>query len=84
MNTSTLVRKLWNHCNVPRDVGMGFGDYVEQFTSLLFFKMADERSCPPYRQASPIPAAYDWRALFDRDGDALFDHYRQTLEELGR
>ena len=43
MNTSTLVQKLWNYCNVLRDDGMSYGDYVEQLTYLLFLKMADER-----------------------------------------
>ena len=67
-----------------RDDGMSYGDYVEQLTYLLFLKMADERSRPPYHQPSPIPAPYAWPALLARDGDALFDHYRHTLEELGR
>ena len=84
MNTSTLVQKLWNYCNVLRDDGMSYGDYVEQLTYLLFLKMADERSRPPYSQPSPIPTAYAWPALRALDGDALFDHYRHTLEELGR
>jgi hypothetical protein len=30
MNSSTLVQKLWNYCNVLRDDGMSYGDYVEQ------------------------------------------------------
>ncbi|MCK7499986.1 MAG: type I restriction-modification system subunit M N-terminal domain-containing protein [Comamonadaceae bacterium] len=42
---------------------MSYGDYVEQLTYLLFLKMADERSRPPYNQPSPIPAAYAWPAL---------------------
>jgi type I restriction enzyme M protein len=67
-----------------RDDGMSYGDYVEQLTYLLFLKMADERSRPPYHQPSPIPAAYAWPALLAKDGDALFDHYRHMLEELGR
>jgi hypothetical protein len=44
--------------------------------------MADERSRPRYSQASPIPSAYAWPALLAKDGDALFDHYRRTLETL--
>jgi hypothetical protein len=48
MNASTLVQKLWNYCNVLRDDGMSYGDYVEQLTYLLFLKMADERAQPPY------------------------------------
>ncbi|MBI3157750.1 MAG: type I restriction-modification system subunit M N-terminal domain-containing protein [Burkholderiales bacterium] len=82
LNASTLVQKLWNYCNVLRDDGMSYGDYVEQLTYLLFLKMADERSRPPYHQPSPIRAAYAWPTLLAVDGDALFDHYRHTLEEL--
>ncbi|MCL4471230.1 MAG: class I SAM-dependent DNA methyltransferase [Sulfuricella sp.] len=84
MNTATIVQKLWNYCNVLRDDGMSYGDYVEQLTYLLFLKMADERSKPPYNQASPVLAGYDWPSLVKKDGDELFDHYRHTLEELGK
>ena len=82
--TGLLIQKLWNYCNVLRDDGMSYGDYVEQLTYLLFLKMADERSRPPHNQPSPIPAAYAWPALLAKDGDALFDHDRHTLEELGK
>ena len=86
MNTTThsLVQKLWNYCNVLRDDGMSYGDYVEQLTYLLFLKMADERSAPPYNQPSIVPAAYAWPTLLARDGDVLYDHYRHLLEELGK
>ena len=84
MNASTLVQKLWNYCNVLRDDGMSYGDYVEQLTFLLFLKMADERTQPPYRQKSIVPAAYAWPTLVARDGDELFDHYRHVLETLGQ
>jgi type I restriction enzyme M protein len=111
MNTSTIVQKLWNYCNVLRDDGMSYGDYVEAapahpcargirtslfstLTYLLFLKMANERSKPPYNQASPVLAGYDWlpsprpsprgRGRLACDGDDLFDHYRHTLEELGK
>jgi type I restriction enzyme M protein len=84
MNTNTLVQKLWNYCNVLRDDGMSYGDYVEQLTYLLFLKMADERSKPPYNQPSIVPAAYAWPTLLARDGDDLFDHYRHALEALGQ
>lgn len=84
MNASTLVQKLWNYCNVLRDDGMSYGDYVEQLTFLLFLKMADERTQPPYRQKSIVPAAYAWPTLVAQDGDELFDHYRHVLEALGQ
>jgi type I restriction enzyme M protein len=87
MNSATIVQKLWNYCNVLRDDGMSYGDYVEQLTYLLFLKMADERSKPPFNLAgespSPILKGYDWPSLLAKDGDELFDHYRHTLEKLG-
>ena len=83
MNTATIVQKLWNYCNVLRDDGMSYGDYVEQLTYLLFLKMADERARAPYHQPSVVPAGYDWPSLLRKDGDELFDHYRHTLEALG-
>lgn len=84
MTTSAIVSKLWNYCNVLRDDGMSYGDYVEQLTYLLFLKMADERIKPPYNQPSQIPDKYRWPSLLKRDGDDLFDHYRHLLEELGK
>ena len=36
-----LVQKLWNYCNILRDDGLSYGDYVEQLTFLLFLKMAE-------------------------------------------
>ena len=66
MNTSTIVQKLWNDCNVLRDDGMSYGDYVEQLTYLLFLKMADERSLP-YNQASPALVGYGWPSLLEKN-----------------
>jgi type I restriction enzyme M protein len=43
-----LVQELWNYCNILRDDGLSYGDYVEQLALLLFLKMADEQSRPPY------------------------------------
>ena len=83
MNIATIVQKLWNYCNVLRDDGMSYGDYVEQLTYLLFLKMADERTKAPYNQKSSVPEKYSWPTLIRKDGDELFDHYRHTLEALG-
>jgi type I restriction-modification system DNA methylase subunit len=54
MSLGDIVNKLWNYCNVLRDDGMSYGDYVEQLTYLLFLKMADERSKMPYNQKSTV------------------------------
>ncbi len=82
--SQAIVQRLWNYCNLLRDDGMSYGDYVEQLTYLLFLKMAHERTQPPYDEPSRIPDGYDWPSLLGRDGDALEVHYRHTLEELGR
>jgi len=74
MNSATIVQKLWNYCNVLRDDGMSYGDYVEQLTYLPFLKMADERSRARWSQPSPIAKGFDWPALLAKDGDELFDH----------
>ena len=78
MNSATLVQKLWNYCNVLRDDGMSYGDYVEQLTYLLFLKMADERSKPPYNQASLIPKKYAWPSM---GADVKGDAYEGLLEK---
>lgn len=89
-----LVQKLWNYCNILRDDGLSYGDYVEQLTFLLFLKMADEQSRPPFNPPSPgyggtgkprtIPEGYDWPSLLAKDGDELETHYRHVLETLGK
>jgi type I restriction enzyme M protein len=43
LTSSAIVQKLWNYCNVLRDDGMSYGDYVEQLTYLLFLKVLDEK-----------------------------------------
>jgi len=79
-----IVQKLWNYCNILRDDGLSYGDYVEQLTFLLFLKMADEQTRPPYSQPSTVPEGADWPSLLARDGDELETHYRHLLETLGR
>ena len=83
-NPKQLVQKLWNYCNILRDDGLSYGDYVEQLTFLLFLKMADEQSRPPFNKPSPIPKGFGWDVLVKLDGDDLETHYRHTLEELGK
>lgn len=83
-DSSALVQKLWNYCNVLRDDGVSYGDYVEQLTYLLFLKMDDEQTKPPFKRKSKIPENYNWLSLIDKDGDDLEVQYRHILENLGR
>jgi type I restriction enzyme M protein len=79
-----IVQRLWNYCNVLRDDGVSYGDYVEQLTFLLFLKMADEQTKPPFNKPSTIPQELDWESLLKKDGDALEVHYRHILDSLGK
>jgi len=83
-HSQQIVQKLWNYCNILRDDGLSYGDYVEQLTYLLFLKMADEQTHPPFNRKSTIPTGLDWPSLTAVDGDALEVQYRHTLEELGK
>ncbi len=83
MNASTLVAKVWNYAHVLRDDGVGYGDYVEQITCLLFLKM-DQENAELRGAPSAIPAAWRWDKLVDLDGAKLEKHYVQTLEALGK
>src|SRR5947209_12555941 len=83
-NGNGLVQKLWNYCNVLRDDGLSYGDYLEQLTYLLFLKMADEQTKPPFDGRRFVPEGLDWESLLARDGEKLEAHYIHLLRELGR
>jgi type I restriction enzyme M protein len=83
-HSSTIVQRVWNYCNVLRDDGVSYGDYVEQLTYLLFLKMADEHTKPPFNKPSIIPTNYNWQSLLEKDGDALEVHYREIMETLSK
>lgn len=81
-NASSIISKVWSFATVLRDDGVSYGDYLEQLTYLLFLKMADEFSKPPYNRDLKIPKKNNWQSLLDRKGADLFDHYVHTLHEL--
>ena len=81
-NTSSIVSKVWSFCNPLRDVGVGYGDYLEQLTYLLFLKMADEYSKPPHNRKLNIPKTYNWESLTNKKGAELELHYATLLREL--
>lgn len=83
-DSSVLIQKLWNYCHVLRDDGVSYGDYVEQLTYLLFLKMDDEQTKPPFNRKSKVPVQYNWNTLLQKDGDELETHYRHILENLGK
>jgi len=84
MNSSVLIQKVWNFCHTLRDDGVGYGDYLEQLTYLLFLKLAHEYAQEPYYRDTHIPKGYDWASLTGKTGQPLESHYLAILNRLGR
>ena len=84
MTSTAIVNKVWNFCNILKDDGVSYGDYLEQLTYLLFLKMADEYSKPPYKRDTKIPKGYDWASLRGKSGAELESHYVKLLDKLGK
>lgn len=80
--TASIVTKVWSFCTVLKDDGVSYGDYLEQLTYLIFLKMADEYSQPPYNRKVGIPKVYDWSSLKSKRGAELEVHYVTLLREL--
>ncbi|WGV60094.1 N-6 DNA methylase [Brevibacillus brevis] len=78
MNTQEIVQKLWNLCNVLRDDGITYHQYVTELTYILFLKMMKETE-----QEMNIPVEYRWDQLVEKDGVELMRFYRQLLLDLG-
>ena len=78
MSTQDIVQKLWNLCNVLRDDGITYHQYVTELTYILFLKMADETGAD-----KDIPEAYRWGSLTSRSGIDLKKHYYTLLSKLG-
>ncbi len=79
-----IVTKAWNFAHVLRDDGLSYMAYTEQITFLLFLKMADEQTKPPYNRPPLVPPELGWPSLLEKDGAELESHYRHILEELGK
>ena len=77
-----MVQKLWDFCDVLRDDGLSYGDYLEQLTYLLFLKMADEQYIMLGGDRI-VPVEHDWQSLLSRSGAELEDHYSECLSTLG-
>lgn len=78
MSTQDIVQKLWNLCNVLRDDGITYHQYVTELTYILFLKMADETGAD-----KDIPEVYRWGSLTSRSGIDLKKHYYTLLSKLG-
>lgn len=78
MTNAEIVSKLWNLCNVLRDDGITYHQYVTELTYILFLKMAKETG-----SEKNIPEDYRWDALKTKEGMELKRFYEELLRELG-
>jgi type I restriction enzyme M protein len=84
MNADSIISRVWSFSTILRDDGVTYGDYLEQLTYLIFLKMTDEYSKPPYNRDLKIPERYSWQTLIDKKGVELETHYINLLKELGK
>jgi len=73
-----IVAKLWNLCNVLRDDGITYHQYVTELTYILFLKMSKETNTD-----SQIPVNYRWDKLAEKEGIELKKFYNGLLNHLG-
>lgn len=79
MRSDTLVTKIWSFCDTLRDDGLGYGDYLEQLTYLLFLKMADEN-----HSEYQLPKICEWKLLVSLEKGQLMEQYEVILKTLSR
>ncbi len=78
LGTQEIVNKLWNLCNVLRDDGITYHQYLNELTFILFLKMAEE-TC----KEDDILEGYRWSDLKDKEGVTLHTFYKELLLKLG-
>ncbi|WP_433811343.1 N-6 DNA methylase [Flavobacterium johnsoniae] len=78
MKHNILIQKIWSFCDTLRDDGLGYNDYLEQLTYLLFLKMADENT-----DKYNLPQICDWEKLVNNKGGDLLEQYEHILKTLG-
>lgn len=82
--STNVVQHLWRYCNILRDDGLSYPDYVEQLTYLLFLKMAQELSVGS-NEAVAVPDKYGWESLLSQpDNEGLYKQYGIVLKGLAR
>ncbi len=84
MTQNDIVQKLWNLCDVLRDDGINYSDYVTELVLLLFIKMERENQASGILAAHRLPEHARWSTLSALSGLNLLNHYRETLLKLSR
>ncbi|NMG73426.1 N-6 DNA methylase [Aromatoleum diolicum] len=84
MSNNEIVQKLWNLCDVLRDDGINYSDYVTELVLLLFIKMEHENAQSGVMSGHKLPEGARWPDIARLSGINLLNHYRSTLLELSK
>ena len=79
MTTQEIVSKLWNLCNVLRDDGITYQNYLNELTYILFLFLCSE--IPEAEEQ--IKEKYRWTKLVVKDGIAIKDLYKKLVDNVG-
>jgi type I restriction enzyme M protein len=79
--THDIVATLWNLCNILKDDGVTYHQYVTELTYLLFLKMAKETGAE--KGKGGIPPGHRWDDLEAEPAPNRLTAYRLTLVHLG-
>lgn len=79
MSAEQIAKKLWDLCNVLRDDGVTYHQYLNELTYILFLRLSEVKQFD-----QDIPENYRWSSLKAiKDNKELFDTYRDLLANLG-
>ncbi|MEQ3777185.1 MAG: N-6 DNA methylase [Alcanivorax sp.] len=82
MTNNDIVQKLWNLCDVLRDDGINYSDYVTELVLLLFIKMVHENTEAGTLKNHPLPPGCRWTDLNEKSGINLLNDYKRILLSL--
>ena len=84
MATQDIVQKLWNLCDVLRDDGINYSDYVTELVLLLFIKMEHESTESGVLHKHKLPDYARWGEFTRRSGMDLLLYYKEALLKLSQ
>ncbi|WP_016953877.1 N-6 DNA methylase [Catenovulum agarivorans] len=82
MTNNDIVQKLWNLCDVLRDDGINYSDYVTELVLLLFIKMVHENTEAGTLKKHPLPQGCRWTDINEKSGINLLNDYKAILLAL--
>ncbi len=78
MSADEIANKLWNLCNVLRDDGVTYHQYLNELTYILFLKLSEVKDFEIH-----IPEQYRWRKFVNEDdNNEAFQNYRKFLADV--